>query len=162
MSHIDRVISHSTAQDSISRRGTSHISMSHVTHTNESCHTYKWVMTNIHTNESWHIYEWVMSHIEWVMSRSTARVSISSRGTSRMQMSHVTHTNESWHIYEWVMSHNDCVMSRSTAQHSISRRGTAHISMSHVTNTNESCHTYKWVMTHIWMSHVTQWLCHVT
>jgi len=56
--------------------------MSHVTHTNESHHTYKWVMSHIqmshvtHTNESRHTYKWVTSHI---------------------QMSHITHTNGSRH-----------------------------------------------------------------
>ena len=60
----------------------SHIWMSHVTHMNESCHTYEWVMSHIwmshvtHMNESRHTYEWVMSHI-W--------------------MSHVTYMNESCH-----------------------------------------------------------------
>ena len=40
--------------------------MSHGTHTNESWHTYKWVMAHIrmshgtHINESWHTYEWVL------------------------------------------------------------------------------------------------------
>jgi len=34
----------------------SHIQMSHVTHTNESCHTYEWVMSRV-----CHTYEWVMS-----------------------------------------------------------------------------------------------------
>ena len=67
---------------------------SHVTHMNESYHTYEWVMSQAmshmwmshvtHMNESWRTYEWVMSHI-W--------------------MSHVTHMNESCHTYEWVMSH---------------------------------------------------------
>ena len=62
---------------------------SHVTHRNESCHTYGWVMSHIwmshvtHMNESCHTYEWVRSHI-W--------------------MSHVTHMNESGHTYERVMS----------------------------------------------------------
>jgi len=65
-------------------------SKSHVTHKNESCHTYDWVVSHIwmshstHMNESCHTYEWVMSHI-W--------------------MSHVTHMNESCHTYEWVMSY---------------------------------------------------------
>jgi len=64
--------------------------MSHVTHMNESFHTYEWVMSHIwmshvtHMNESWHTYEWVMSHI-W--------------------MSHGAHLNELCHTYEWVMSH---------------------------------------------------------
>jgi len=60
-----------------------------------------------HTDESRHTYEWVMSHTtrsrmsscmhqrsctyEWVMSR--------------IWMSHVTRTNEPSHTYEWVMSH---------------------------------------------------------
>ena len=63
--------------------------MSHVTHMNESCHTYQWVMSQLwmshvtHTNESCHTYRWVMSQL-W--------------------MSHVTHTNESCHTYRWVMS----------------------------------------------------------
>jgi len=47
----------------------SHIWMSHVTHMNDSCHTYERVMSHIwtshvtHMNESCHTYEWVMSHI---------------------------------------------------------------------------------------------------
>jgi len=63
----------------------------YVTHMNESCHTYEWVMAHIwmshgtHMNESLHTHEWVMAHI-W--------------------MSHVTHMNESCHTYEWVIAHN--------------------------------------------------------
>jgi len=49
--------------------------MSHVTHMNESCHTYELVMPRTH--------EWVMIH---------------------MWMSHVTYMNESCHTYEWVVS----------------------------------------------------------
>ena len=66
-----------------------HIRMSHGTPTNESWHTWEWVMTLIgmrhgtHTNESCHIYEWVMAH---------------------MRMSHDTHRNASWITYEWVMA----------------------------------------------------------
>ena len=50
---------------------TSHIWMSHVTHMNESWHTYEWVMSHIwmrhrtHMNESWHTWH---SHVE---TRST-------------------------------------------------------------------------------------------
>jgi len=61
-----------------------------VTHVNDSCHTYEWVMSHMwmshvtHVNESCHTYEWVMSHI-WI--------------------SHVTHAIESWCTYEWVMSY---------------------------------------------------------
>ena len=54
--------------------------MSHVSHMNESCLTYEWVMSHIwmshvsHMNESCLTYWWVMSH---------------------MWMSHVSHRNES-------------------------------------------------------------------
>jgi len=64
--------------------------MSQVTHMDESCHTYGWVMSHIwmshvtHMDESCHTYRWVKSHI-W--------------------MSHVTRIDESCHIYGWVMSH---------------------------------------------------------
>jgi len=44
---------------------TPHIWMRHVTYTNESCHTYEWVMSHIrmrhvtHMNQSCHSHEWV-------------------------------------------------------------------------------------------------------
>ena len=49
----------------------SHTLMSHVTHMNESCHTYQWVMSHIstshvtHMNE-YHTYVWVMTKTECV------------------------------------------------------------------------------------------------
>jgi len=76
----------------------SHIWMSPVAYTNESCYTYDVCVWESHVisrciqicmshvtfvNESCHICEWVMSHI-W--------------------MNHVTYMNESYHIYEWVNS----------------------------------------------------------
>jgi len=71
----------------------SHIWMSHVTHTNEPCRTYEWVMSHIwmsriwichvtRVNESCHTCEWVMSHV-W--------------------MGHVASMNESCHTYEWIV-----------------------------------------------------------
>jgi len=57
---------------------------------NESCHAYKWVMSQIwmshvtHMNASCLTYEWIMSHI-W--------------------MSQVTHMNESCHTQDWVIAH---------------------------------------------------------
>jgi len=114
---------------------------SHVTHMNESCHIYEWVMS--HTWMSHVTYEWVMSHI-W--------------------MSHVTHMNESCYIYEWVMSH--IWMSRVTHMNVLCHtyeRVMSHIWTSHVTHMNESCHTYERVMSPtyergmpcVWMGHVT-------
>ena len=74
--------------------------MSHVTHINESCHTYKRVMSHIwmshvtRMNESCH-----MLHIWASICRELEGV------MSHIWMSHVTHMNESCHTYEWVMSH---------------------------------------------------------
>ena len=96
----------------------SHIRMSHVTHMNESCHTYEWVMSHIqmshvtHTNEPCHTYNWVMSHI-W--------------------MSHVTHTNEPCHTYAWVMPR---ISWDNTSQH---KQNMA---------THETIHIYIWVISH--------------
>ena len=128
----------------------SHVWMSHVTHMNESCHPYEWVMSCIGmSHESRHAnvvvtdtYEWVMSHI-W--------------------MSHVTRMNESCHPYEWVMSHIwishvTCAGHMADAQREIHRRsafGTHQpprisnlLLLSHVTYMHESCHTYEWVMSY--------------
>ena len=88
----------------------SHMWMSHVTHVDETCHTYGWVMSHMWMSyvtlmdESCHIYGWVVSHI-W--------------------MSHVTHIDESCHTYRWVMSH-------------ISMSHVTHIWMSHVTHLHVS------------------------
>jgi len=111
----------------------SHTRMSHITHVNESCHTYESVVSHVwmsdvnesfgtHVNQSCHTYEWVTSHI-WM------------RHMSHVWMSHVTHMNEAGHTYGWIMSH---------------------IWMNHVSHMNESCHTFEWVMLRIRMSHISQ------
>ena len=105
--------------------------MSHVTHINESCHTYEWVMSHIwmsqvtHMNESCHTYEWVMS---------------------RIGMSHVTRINhtEVCVISQIWMSHGMGVMPREPQW-----------GMNHVTHMHETCHTSEsWVMPHKWVSRV--------
>ena len=57
-----------------------------VTHVNESCYKYQWVMS--HMNESCHVW---MSHVTygWVMSHMNA--------SCHIRMSHVTHMNQSYH-----------------------------------------------------------------
>ena len=97
---------------------------------NESCHTYKWVMSHIwmsmsHTNESFHIWRMEVTLFTLVNPERSLRFNThwSSPPVSALtQPGGVT----SCHTYEWVMSH---------------------IWMSHVTHMNESCH--------IWMSHLT-------
>ena len=99
--------------------------MSHVTHINESCHTYE-PFTCTHVNQSCHTYQWFMSHEIHVYTYGYVMC---------------THTNESGHTYE---SCHTCI-----------RWVTSHTWISHVTHMNESCHTYEWVTSYIWMSHVT-------
>jgi len=96
-------------------------SMSHVTHTNESCHTYmttlqrcaggKFVrmLTRIYGEK-----KWVMSHV-WMSHGIRMHESYHARNVRRKQLrenafqylwqknSHVAHMNESCHTYDWVM-----------------------------------------------------------
>jgi len=80
---------------------------SHVTHMNESCHTYERVMSHVwmrhvtRMNESCRTYEWDMSHI-WTSHVAHMNESCHTyeRVMSHIRMSHVTHMNESsWHTY---------------------------------------------------------------
>jgi len=64
----------------------SYMGMSHVTPMNES-----WISHVTHVDESCHAYEWVMSTYEWVISH--------------VWMSHFTSVNELCHTFVWVMSH---------------------------------------------------------
>ena len=83
-----------------------HARTSHVTHLNESCHAYQWVVSHIsmshvtHINESCNTYEWAMPHVPMK--------------ESYMNMSHVTRIKdsawpESCHAYEWLKLHS-CVL----------------------------------------------------
>jgi len=125
-----------------------HIWMRRVTHMDESCHTYRWVISHVwmshvtHTNESWH------TQIKIVACRSTlgARTHTHTHTHTHMQASYMNescHTYEwgchahEWgcHTYEWAMSHT-CF----THEYIITW-------MSHVIHMNASCHTYEYVMT---------------
>jgi len=102
--------------------------VSHVTHMNESCHTYvTWLIYMWHDSmnvcgESCHTYEWVMSHIRDVTHLYVARLYLCMWWVmSHIWMSHVTHM--------WRDS---------------STRGTTLLMyvVSNVTHMSESCHTY--------------------
>ena len=97
----------------VTRHPVSHTWMRHVTHMNEylarineSRHTRQRLELVTHMNESCHLYEWVMSHI-WMSHITHVNESYHTCEwvISRMWMSHITHMNESCHTYEWVMSH---------------------------------------------------------
>ena len=140
------------------------LSTSHVTHMNESRHTYEWVTPHIwmshvtHMNESRHTYEWVTSHI-W-MSHVAHRMPHATNINKQQQASHAPMYNfyKSCHTYECRMSH----ISISHVTHMIESCHTYEsTAMSHMRvnrlhlRVNRSCHTHEWVMSHMWMSHVT-------
>ena len=175
------LLAHSWEALTSTRYVTCYISMSHVTHTNESSHMWmrhecQWVMS--HMNESCHIW---MSHVtyEWVMSHMNEACHI--------WMSHVT--------YEWVMSHMNVSWQVSMSiPHDTYQRAYAtrelvcdiyslrrvmtswhvmtwvksHVTWCVTTRINELCHTWallapslealmstRYVTCHMWMSHVT-------
>ena len=83
--------------------------MSHVTHMNESCHTYEWVMSHTwmshvtHMNETQHTSEWVMLHI-WMRLSTLPNESCYTYewDSAHFRMSHVSHMNKARHEAEWV------------------------------------------------------------
>ena len=95
--------------------------MSHVTHTEGVFRNgaYKWVMSrvpmtaiiwalsNFHFDESCHTYRWVMSTYEWVVSHTSKRsLKMVRVGAScHLQISHKSGMNKSRLIYKWAMSH---------------------------------------------------------
>ena len=115
----------------------SHMWMRHVTHMNESCDTYEWVMSHI----------WKHYHMNGSCDRRERRVvrwglreGVSVQAVS--WMIHVTRINESCHTYQWIMSHT---------------------SMSHVTHMNESCHMCDMTHSYVWHDSFmcVTWLIHM-
>jgi len=123
--------------------------MSHVT-----SNTYNWVMSHVtHMNESYHTYELVMSHR--IMSHTWLNYVKHINESCHIQslhiwLSHVTHMNDSCHTYEWVMSHQIEFVTPPKI-----RMATNSYDICHATHMTDSYHTCDWVMPHIWMSYVT-------
>ena len=142
----------------------SHISTSLVTHINESCHTYEWVMSHqgmpikaSYNDTSYHTYERVKSHITTSqVTHINESCCTYQRVTLHIWMSHAPHTNESCHTYEWVLSH--IWMSHVTPGHAdqgvVQRYVISHIWKSQIAHNNKSGHAYQQVMLHISTSHV--------
>jgi len=153
--------------------------MSHVTHMNESCHTYEWVMSHIwmshvtHMNESCHTYGWVMSHINLIRNinvHATRMSHVTHCGSHVTHMSHVCVSDLSFSCIDMRL----CDMTHSHLSY-VCHEVMSHMWMSHVTHPHinshlsyvchdsfisipwlirkRKCHTYEWVMAHIWMSH---------
>jgi len=135
----------------------SHIWMSYVVHTNESCHTCEWVMP--HTmKESFHTYEWVKWHT-WYMWSSWAMSHVRMRHVSLIRHindSLICHINDSlphvWtnHVIWPRMMHathiNDyrSLLQKSPVKKTIFCK--RNLWMSHVTRSNDVCYTYQWVI----------------
>jgi len=149
-------------------QATYHIEISRVTHTNEPCHTYQWVMSHTwmshdtHINESCHAHQCVMSH---VAARHVTHMNESCRtcGTHTKVVRiyhiyvtyilnihithichiHITYTHHTyvWHMYEHVWR----MYEYSYVWHTY-KYVTLHEWMPHVTHMNESFLRYWWVM----------------
>jgi len=155
----------------------SYICINHVSHINESYHTYEYLWFQLHVYSlfyrallqmkvSFHTYASIMSHIS---------------------MNNITRTNESYRTHDtyeylWFQVRVYSLFYRALLQKrpiilSILPTDTWHvwinfiplvfekcqtygwvmllIGMNHGTHMNDSCHTYEWIMPHIWMRHVT-------
>jgi len=174
MSHVTRVVSNVTHVSTKNRHNfshtcewvTSHIWMSHVRHTNESCHTCEsWVMSHMcmshvtHANESCHTDEWVMSYFVNESCHTYGWV------LSHIWKSHVTHIDESCHTCEWVFDHTcvaasvrdtqrESVTHKVSARHRIRARDTQ---FKRVTHNLSAWHTI-WVYDTMWVRD-TQFEC---
>ena len=122
--------------------------MSHVTHMNESWHTYEWVMSHIRMS---HVTPWII-HAHNRVVNCVANLSNESRHTykwvmAHTWMSHVTPTNESRQTANRVPYRITCM------------NASSHTWASHDTQKTESWHTrisHEWATTHmdeLWMSH---------
>ena len=139
---------------------------SHVTHRNESCHTYEWVMSHMemshvtHMNELCHTYEYMRcsSHMNEPLTSDISFIS-------------VTWLIHMWWSHLWMSHLNQ--MEQSTRQHIVGHMNDSPHAY------RASCYTHESVR-HVWMSHVTHeyvelyigvthmnesrhtWMCHVT
>ena len=127
--------------------------ISPVTHMNESCRTYEWVMPYIwmshgaHMKKSCHTYEWVMPHT-WTI--------------------HATYMNESCHTYAWVMARMcTCHLVMSLSEHSRTYEWVMtrawHLTHTHthvIHDVYETCDTH---VTHVvFRTHMYLWASHLS
>ena len=71
--------------------------MSHVTHMNESCHKYEWVMSHIYNRV---VYTWMKHNLRH-------RTTWKGRVMAHTKLSHAPHVNESCRTNEWCAYTND-------------------------------------------------------
>ena len=108
----------------------SHTWMIHITHMNESCHTWTSHVC---------ICKYPLDVVKWDMSRVFGKQSI---------FTYTNHLNESCHTHEWVTSHTletqrrAMVMWHTCTIHTTHTNESCHTCMSNVTHMKESCHTH--------------------
>ena len=123
--------------------GASHVA--YMSHMNESCRTYEWVMLHIrmshvshgtHINESCRTYEWVMSQI---CTRHITHVWVTSDTC-------VTHANQTWLKYEPY----ECVTSHIWMSHVAYVICVVHTHVKYARHIHESCSytSHEWHMCH--------------
>jgi len=153
---------------------TSRIWMRHVTHMNEPCHPYEWVMSHtwvrahIWIDRVTHICHTWMSHVSFMCGKyewqdSLPHNYLRGRNDSSISVTWLIDVCDMTHAYlrlvwcDWVTSHiwmrHVTHMNGSCHTYEWVR---AHICTNRATRMNVSCHTYEWVMSHIWMSHDAQ------
>jgi len=170
--HIE-CLSHAT----VYKLSSCHTWRSHVTHTNESCHSHEGAMS--HTRRS-HVTRMKESCVTQAMACLVAH---DDTRRSWACTSHVSHTNESCHTHRWVISHawkshithtkesfytHDGVMStrrwwrvwwRTTLSADRGHAGVmSHTWWSHAACMKESCHAHKEVVLYAWRSGVYMYI----
>jgi len=140
----------------------------------ESCHVSMSLSTchislsrGTHTNESWHTYQWIMSRINWSRNESMSHAT-NLNASCQMSIGLAPYINESCYTYEWVVSliNASCHTSMGHVKHL--KRKIKHINAAcrkriHVSHHVPMCHiTYQSIMLHICMRHVTHIIesCH--
>ena len=140
--------------------------VNHVTHINESCHAYEWVMSHIwmshvtHMDDSRHSYEHVNdSCVAWIIHMCSVHSYENTCSTgNRIGNYHATHVDGSRRSYERIMSH--IRTSHGTHTNESYHTYALHTWMVHVAHTNESCHTYERVL-HTYANESMSWLIHM-
>jgi len=138
----------------------SHMRMSHVTHVNESCHTYRWVMSHMsmshvtHVNESRHAREWVVS-VMW-MGRVTY---VNESCLTSQQIGHAR-ARATWLIHECNLSTmiNLCVCLKPFRCLTVNNHKHAYIFTYTANDIHIYIFTYTYIHPHVYKTYVYTWL----
>jgi len=145
--------------------------MSHVTHTNESCHACAWVISYIRRSRVAQMRH-VTQCMWWGGTLYTRHVAIPIYGFVSFEVDHefkkvrtLAGRSEPFYSYEWVMSHirtglgthahESFRINEGVVLHKTYTWVMSHTRTSHVTHAHASFRTNEGVMLHKWKCHVT-------